>query len=32
MRSGASWFLTNESSLAAVPGISVQILQNLAWI
>ncbi len=30
MRSGASWFLTNDSSLAAVPGISVQILQNLA--
>lgn len=29
IRSGASWFLTNDANLAAVPGISVQILQNL---
>ena len=29
IRSGASWFLTNDADLAAVPGISVQILQHL---
>ncbi len=29
IRSGASWYLTNDANLAAVPGISVQILQNL---
>jgi predicted nucleic acid-binding protein len=30
LRSRASWFLTNDANLAAVPGSSVQILQHLS--